>query len=156
MAQKWPSFDHKWPNFGHLKIFPALYTIIFSKKTTRVVSKPKIRKIYSGVWKIKAIIIKILLNIFMFLECLYTKVLYSRDINSFLFNIIFGICIFSKPRSFSSFTHLSREYFLWLVEKSICFCKELFSSLVTWAKYLRCWILQKDVMSEVFVTLSSF
>ena len=36
-------------NFG--QNFPA-YTMIFSKKTTRIVSIPKIMRVYSGVWKI--------------------------------------------------------------------------------------------------------
>ena len=39
-----------WPSQN----FPGIYTMIFSKETTRVVSIPKVMKIYSGVWKIQA------------------------------------------------------------------------------------------------------
>ena len=41
MAKFWPS-----------QIFHGIYTMIFSKKTTGVVSISKIKKIYSSVWKI--------------------------------------------------------------------------------------------------------
>ena len=34
--------------------FPGKYTMIFTKKTIRTISIPKIRKIHSGVWKLKA------------------------------------------------------------------------------------------------------
>ena len=43
MAKFWPSQN-----------FPGIYTMIFSEKTTRVVSIPKIRKKYSGIWKLEA------------------------------------------------------------------------------------------------------
>ena len=46
MAKFWPSQN-----------FPGIYTMIFSKKTTRVVSIPKDIKINSGVWKIYLIVI---------------------------------------------------------------------------------------------------
>ena len=48
MAKFWPQMAKFWPPQN----FPGIYTMIFSKKTTRVVSIPKIMKIYSGVWKI--------------------------------------------------------------------------------------------------------
>ena len=48
MAKFWPQIAKFWPSQN----FPGIYTMIFSKKTTRVVSIPKIMKIYSGVWKI--------------------------------------------------------------------------------------------------------
>ena len=69
--------------------------------------------------------------------------------NSVLLCIVFCICIFEMFRSFSALTHGSRAYFF-LVEKRSCFCKEEFSSLVMWAIYLRCCILQND---EIFVVL---
>ena len=34
--------------------FPGIQSIIFSKKTIRTNSIPKVRKIHSGVWKLKA------------------------------------------------------------------------------------------------------
>ena len=48
MSKFWPQMAKFWPSQN----FPGIYTMIFSKKTTRVVSIPKIMKIYSGVWKI--------------------------------------------------------------------------------------------------------
>ena len=50
MAKFWPQMTKFWPSQN----FPGIYPMIFSKKTTRVVSIPKIMKIYSGVWKIQA------------------------------------------------------------------------------------------------------
>ena len=69
--------------------------------------------------------------------------------NSVLFCIVFCICIFEIFRSFLALTHGSRAYFF-LVEKRSCFCKEEFSSLVIWATYLKCCILQND---EIFLVL---
>ena len=70
--------------------------------------------------------------------------------NSVLFCIVFCICIFEMFRSFSALTHGSRAYFFWVVQKRSCFCKEELSSLVIWATYFRCWILQND---EIFAVL---
>ena len=70
--------------------------------------------------------------------------------NSVLFCIDFWICIFEILRSFSALTHGSRAYFFFVVEKRSCFCKEEFSSLVIWATYLKCCILQND---EIFLVL---
>ena len=56
-CQFWPEMTNFWPQMAKLwpsQNFPGIYTMIFSKKTTRVVSIPKIMKIYSGVWKIQA------------------------------------------------------------------------------------------------------
>ena len=50
MAKFWPQMAKLWTSQN----FPGINTMIFSKKTTRVVSIPKIMKIYSGVWKILA------------------------------------------------------------------------------------------------------
>ena len=66
--------------------------------------------------------------------------------NSSLFCIVLCICSFDIFISFSVLIHGSREYFLWLVENKSCFWRESFSSLVTWAIYFRCCILQKDEM----------
>ena len=70
--------------------------------------------------------------------------------NSVLFCMVFCICIFDMIRYFSASTHGSRAYFFWVVEKRSCFCKEELSSLVIWATYFRCCILQND---EIFVVL---
>ena len=43
-----------WAKFLTISEFSGIYTMIFSRKTTKVVSIPKIMKIYSGVWKIQA------------------------------------------------------------------------------------------------------
>ena len=48
MSKFWPQMAKFWPSQN----FPGIYTMIFSKKTTWVVSIPKIMKIYSGVLKI--------------------------------------------------------------------------------------------------------
>ena len=50
MAKFWSQMAKFWPSQN----FPGIYTMIFLKKTTRVVSIPKVMKIYSGVWKIQA------------------------------------------------------------------------------------------------------
>ena len=47
MAKFWPQMAKFWPS----QKYPGKYTMICSKKTTRVVSIPKIMKMYSGVWK---------------------------------------------------------------------------------------------------------
>ena len=70
--------------------------------------------------------------------------------NSCLFCIVFWICSLDIFKSFSILIHGSREYFLCSNLKSSCFCKASFSSLVIWAIYFRCWILQKD---DIFVVL---
>ena len=85
------------------------------------------------------------------LECLYVKVWWSKDMNSFLFCIVFWICIFDIPRSFSIFVQRSREYFLCSQQKRSCFWKESLSRRVTWAIYFRCCSLQKLGMLFVFV-----
>ena len=48
MAKFWPQMAKFWQSQN----FPGIYTMIFSKKTTREVSIPKIMKIYCGVWKL--------------------------------------------------------------------------------------------------------
>ena len=75
--------------------------------------------------------------------------------NLVLFCISFLICILEILSSFSALSQGSRAYFFLVVEKRSCFCKEEFSSLVTWAKYFKCWILQKDEIFVVFVILRS-
>ena len=45
MAKFWSQMAKFWPSQN----FPSIYTMIFSKKTTRVVSIPKIMKIYSDI-----------------------------------------------------------------------------------------------------------
>ena len=42
MAKFWPQMAKFWPSQN----FPGIYTMIFSKKTTMVVSIPKIMKVY--------------------------------------------------------------------------------------------------------------
>ena len=48
------NFGQKMAKFWRSQIFPGIYTMILSKKTTRVFSIPKIKKIYSSIWKIQA------------------------------------------------------------------------------------------------------
>ena len=50
MAKFWPQMAKFWPSQN----FPGISTMIFSKRTIRTTSIPKIRKIHSGVWKLKA------------------------------------------------------------------------------------------------------
>ena len=75
---------------------------------------------------------------------------------SCLFCIVFWICSLDIFRSFSILIHGSREYFLCSNLKSSCFCKASFSSLVIWAIYFRCWILQKDYIFVVLVIKRRF
>ena len=49
-CQFWPKMAKFWPSQN----FPGLYTMIFSKKNNITTSIPKISKIYSGAWKLKA------------------------------------------------------------------------------------------------------
>ena len=76
--------------------------------------------------------------------------------NSCLFCIVLWICSLDIFRSFSIWIHGSREYFLCSNLKCSCFCKASYSSLVTWAIYFRCWILQKDDIFVVLVILRRF
>ena len=53
-GQKRQNFCLKWQTICHNQNFPGIQSMIFSEKTIRTTSIPKIRKIHSGVWKLQA------------------------------------------------------------------------------------------------------
>ena len=51
---KWTKFRYSMAKNSPYQNFPGIQSMIFSKRTIRTTSIPKIRKIHSGVWKLKA------------------------------------------------------------------------------------------------------
>ena len=49
---KWTKFCYSMAKNSHYQKFPDIQSMIFSKRTTKTTSKPKIRKIHRGVWKL--------------------------------------------------------------------------------------------------------